>query len=139
MKRTKTMARALHAVGHPSTDRTTPAPRVTLARINDAIRKLGGAEQLVRGNAYFYFIDGDAAAWPASSVYVYRLNALTLDQWVEEWRTLRGVRPVAQATPGKPLHPYCQACGWRKGGPDSWNGAACKCGHSEPPIRPVRR
>ena len=33
------------------------------------------------------------------------------------------------------LRPYCQACGWRKGGPDSWNGAACKCGHTEPPIR----
>lgn len=33
------------------------------------------------------------------------------------------------------LHPYCVKCGWRKGGPDSWNGVACKCGHSEPPIK----
>jgi hypothetical protein len=33
------------------------------------------------------------------------------------------------------LHPYCNACGWRKGGVDSWNGRACKCGHSEPAIR----
>ena len=37
----------------------------------------------------------------------------------------------------KPLRPYCQACGWRKGGPDSWNGVTCKCGHSAPPIRKV--
>lgn len=35
----------------------------------------------------------------------------------------------------QPLRPYCQRCGWRKGGPDSWDGARCKCGHSEPPIR----
>lgn len=31
-----------------------------------------------------------------------------------------------------PLHPYCNACGWRKGGLDSWDGKRCKCGHSEP-------
>ncbi len=37
----------------------------------------------------------------------------------------------------KPLRPYCMKCGWRKGGVDSWNGAACKCGLSEPPIRQV--
>jgi hypothetical protein len=27
------------------------------------------------------------------------------------------------------LRPYCNDCGWRKGGRDSWNGVACKCGH----------
>jgi hypothetical protein len=32
------------------------------------------------------------------------------------------------------LHPFCNICGWRKGGLDSWNGTTCKCGHSEPPI-----
>ncbi len=32
------------------------------------------------------------------------------------------------------LHPYCQVCGWRKGGPDSWDGKQCKCGHFAPPI-----
>jgi len=35
------------------------------------------------------------------------------------------------------LRPYCQKCGWRKGGPDSWNGATCKCGHSAPPIERI--
>jgi hypothetical protein len=34
----------------------------------------------------------------------------------------------------KVLHPYCHTCGWRKGGVDSWNGNACKCGHREPPF-----
>jgi hypothetical protein len=30
------------------------------------------------------------------------------------------------------LRPYCQDCGWRRGGPDSWDGARCKCGVSSP-------
>lgn len=41
--------------------------------------------------------------------------------------------PQADAKPAA-LHPYCQVCGWRKGGVDSWDGKACKCRHSEPPM-----
>ena len=37
----------------------------------------------------------------------------------------------------EPLRPYCQVCGWRKGGPDSWNGVTCKCGYNDPPIRRI--
>ena len=33
------------------------------------------------------------------------------------------------------LHPFCGACGWRKGGIDSWSGGACKCGYSAPSFR----
>ena len=29
------------------------------------------------------------------------------------------------------LRAYCNDCGWRKGGVDSWDGVKCKCGHSE--------
>ena len=49
-----------------------------------------------------------------------------------------GVRKADNPNP-KRLHPYCKVCGWRKGGPDSWNGTACKCktNNSEPPIRCV--
>jgi hypothetical protein len=32
------------------------------------------------------------------------------------------------------IHPFCNICGWRKGGPDSWDGRACKCGLSELPM-----
>jgi hypothetical protein len=28
----------------------------------------------------------------------------------------------------------CQICGWRKGGPDSFTGFACKCGLTAPPL-----
>jgi hypothetical protein len=34
----------------------------------------------------------------------------------------------------KPLHPYCNKCGWRKGGIDSWDGRRCKCGDSALPM-----
>ena len=33
------------------------------------------------------------------------------------------------------LTPMCNICGWRKGGLDSWNGGACKCGNSSPTFR----
>ena len=32
------------------------------------------------------------------------------------------------------FRPFCKDCGWRKGGVDSWDGKACKCGHAELPI-----
>jgi hypothetical protein len=45
---------------------------------------------------------------------------------------------IAASTPTpKQVSPYCKICGWRKGGVDSWNGRACKCGHSEPIIQPI--
>lgn len=34
----------------------------------------------------------------------------------------------------QPLHPYCGKCGWRKGGIHSWDGNACRCGHTAPAI-----
>ena len=30
--------------------------------------------------------------------------------------------------------PMCRKCGWAMGGPDSWNGKACKCGKAAPPM-----
>lgn len=35
------------------------------------------------------------------------------------------------------LQPFCQRCGWRKGGTDSWNGKACKCGLAEKPMNEI--
>lgn len=64
---------------------------------------------------------------------------------MDAWRSgdLNGVAKAQAAMteqhdrPLKPLHSYCQDCGWRKGGPDSWDGLACKCGHSAPAMTPV--
>lgn len=37
------------------------------------------------------------------------------------------------------LTPMCNTCGWRKGGLDSWNGRACKCGQSSSTFRDLLR
>lgn len=31
--------------------------------------------------------------------------------------------------------PMCNTCGWHKGGLDSWDGRACKCGHISATFR----
>lgn len=33
-----------------------------------------------------------------------------------------------------PMRPYCHLCSWRQGGPGSWDGRACRCGLSSPPL-----
>jgi hypothetical protein len=62
--------------------------RVTLNKINAAIKAAGGKEELAKGEGYYYFMDGDAAAWPfETGVYgPYRLGDISVEQWVEEWR-----------------------------------------------------
>jgi hypothetical protein len=37
-------------------------------------------------------------------------------------------------TSGTPIHPFCNKCGWRMGGVDSWDGHRCKCGNSALPF-----
>lgn len=64
-------------------------PAFNSQSVNKAIRALGGAEKLVKGEGYFYFTGGEAASWPATSVYVYRLHDLSLAEWVEEYKSLR--------------------------------------------------
>lgn len=44
------------------------------------------------------------------------------------------VRLTANAVLAGGIRPFCKTCGWRKGGPDSWDGQRCKCGHTEPPL-----
>ncbi len=42
---------------------------------------------------------------------------------------------AASADKPREFRPFCKDCGWRKGGVDSWDGKACKCGHTEQPIK----
>lgn len=62
---------------------------IKLATINKAIAALGGKEILVKGSDYFYFTEGEAFKWERSSVYVVKLSQLTLEQWIEEYNTLK--------------------------------------------------
>ena len=60
---------------------------LTLKQVNKALAPLG-EERLYKGEGYYYFADGNAHMWEQCSVYVYTLNQLTLEQWLEEYTRL---------------------------------------------------
>jgi hypothetical protein len=61
-----------------------------VAEVNKALKQAGAAERLTRGNGYYYFRDGNTAYWPATSVYVFRADALSVADWIGEYETLKG-------------------------------------------------
>ena len=67
-------------------------PRLTISAINIALHVRGHKERLARGKGYFYFYDGEAAEWPQSGVYVFRLNELTLEGWLEKRNELAAAK-----------------------------------------------
>ena len=67
-------------------------PKVTAATVNAELARLGFEERLVRGKGYYYFCEGQAHEWPACSIHVYQSSSLTLEQWMEEYYTLKNAR-----------------------------------------------
>lgn len=64
--------------------------RVTLNKINEAVRASGHNEQLVKGNGYYYWINGEAYKFREMGVYgVSHLNELTIEQWIADLETRR--------------------------------------------------
>jgi hypothetical protein len=59
-----------------------------VASVNRALKHMGVEERLVRGRGYYYFAGGNAAAWPSSSVYVYRAEELSVGRWIAEYHEL---------------------------------------------------
>jgi hypothetical protein len=59
-----------------------------VAAVNRKLQELGETPRLRAGRGYYYF-DGVACGWPASSVYVYRSNELTLSEWLAEYNQLK--------------------------------------------------
>ncbi len=59
---------------------------VQLRTVNKAIKARwpGTDLELVKGDDYFYFIGAGTERCKTASVYVPRLNDLTLDRWLEE-------------------------------------------------------
>ena len=54
---------------------------------NQIIKKIGNPHlNLYTGEGYFYFVydTGSTEDWYDHSVYVYRLNHMSLDKWVDE-------------------------------------------------------
>jgi hypothetical protein len=62
--------------------------RVTLKAVNDELARLGYVARLARGSGYFYFQFGEAAGWLDRSVHQEKVSALTLEQWIGEFRRL---------------------------------------------------
>ena len=62
---------------------------LTLNKVNKTLQKYDPEVELVKGNGYFYFCGGDCSDWYTSSVYVCRLNQLSLDRWIEEYLSLK--------------------------------------------------
>lgn len=62
--------------------------RVTIKRVNAALKAAGFKAELVKGDSYFYFTGDDPWGWFCTSVYVYHLSSYTVEGWVNEARRL---------------------------------------------------
>lgn len=58
--------------------------------INKALRSKGYSDEIFAGKGYWYFAGDTVAKFRQSSVCVYRLNDLTLEQWIEAYENLIG-------------------------------------------------
>jgi len=60
-----------------------------LKTVNRELKKLGSVDELVKGDGYFYFAGETSLSWSQCSVYVNSINQLTLDEWIEEYNSLK--------------------------------------------------
>jgi hypothetical protein len=65
------------------------AYRNRVAAVNRALKLAGREEKLVRGNGYYYFINGAADGWRSVSVSVCYADSLTLERWLDEFDALK--------------------------------------------------
>lgn len=65
--------------------------KVTVATVNKALKTLGVEERLHNAGSYFYFYGGDSESWYSASVMVSSADCLTVEQWIEEYKTLKSV------------------------------------------------
>jgi hypothetical protein len=127
----------------PSSSATTVYQQVLSAAIADRLN-------------YYQGVSSNNPLWAALNVESAPvMPPVTPSAWQEEseqfreWREWLGDKPTRadrrQAVAAalnrlkrqevEPLRPFCYRCGWRQGGPDSWNGQTCKCGIRGEPLR----
>lgn len=66
-----------------------PAKGYNVRTVNKALRAAGVKDELVHGRGYFYFWGDEATMWYTSTVPVYRVTALSVDEWVKEYFRLK--------------------------------------------------
>ena len=59
--------------------------RVTLKKINKALKERRYDSTLHKGEGYFYFEGNEADCFKEQGVYVHKLNELSLEEWVAEF------------------------------------------------------
>jgi hypothetical protein len=63
--------------------------RITLSNINKALKAKGYDVELIRGKEYFYFIGFSVESWKTTSVNVFHLTDLSVEEWVKEYERLK--------------------------------------------------
>ena len=64
--------------------------KLTIKRINKVVQEIESGWELAKGDGYFYWVhDTDMSYLDLQTVDAYRLNFLTLDEWIEEFKTRR--------------------------------------------------
>lgn len=56
----------------------------TCKSISSKIQRQGFPVSLYKGDGYFYFVFDDGVKWESESVYVFRLNQLSVDRWIDQ-------------------------------------------------------
>ena len=62
-------------------------PKISIMTVNKALSAMGAEEMLMQGKNYFYFAGGDAFNWPSTMVCVYKINDLSLDEWLNQYKS----------------------------------------------------
>lgn len=62
---------------------------MTIAQINKFLADNGAQSELVKGKGYYYFSGKETNRWPSTSVMVNRLNQLSKQEWLAEYRSLK--------------------------------------------------
>ena len=63
--------------------------RITLKAVNEELARRGHRVLLEKGDGYFYFRTGEAADWLDRTVQVYKVNDLSVDEWVARFEELQ--------------------------------------------------
>jgi hypothetical protein len=65
------------------------AGRITIKAVNDELARLGDQARLEKASGYFYFWTGEASGWIDATVPVEKISALTLAEWIAEFKRLK--------------------------------------------------
>jgi hypothetical protein len=75
------------------------AARVTIKAVNDELARLGYQARLEKASGYFYFWTGEASGWIDATVPVGKISALTMEQWIAEYKRLKKVNAEIMRSP----------------------------------------